>query len=108
MAAANETHTHQSLGFKTSTQFHRTKRLQMLPADFQMDFDNIPLARSKIIFIRLVNQGGTFSILDEVVKVGQRFRFQYVKAILETHPQRLKVYCNGRLIKSITFLLRTS
>lgn len=108
MNSANETHTHQNLGFKTSTQFRRTKRLRMLPADFHLDFDNIPLAVGKVIFIRLVNQAGSVSILDEVVKIGRRFRFQYVKAILKTHPQRLKLYCNGRLIKSITFLLRAS
>jgi transposase InsO family protein len=108
MTSANETHTHQCLGFKTSTQFRRTKRLRMLPANFHLDFDNLPLAVGKIIFVRLVNQAGSVSILDEVVKVGRRFHFQYVKAVLETHPQRLKVYCNGRLIKSITFLLRAS
>lgn len=108
MTSANETHTHQNLGFKTSTQFRRTKRLRMLPADFHLDFDHIPLAVGKVIFIRLVNQTGSVSILDEVVKIGRRFRFQYVKAVVETHPQRLKVYCNGRLIKSITFQLRAS
>lgn len=108
MTSVNETHTHQCLGFKTSTQFRRTKRLRMLPADFHLDFNNIPLAVGKVIFIRLVNQAGSVSILDEVVKIGRRFRFQYVKAVVETHPQRLKVYCNGRLIKSITFLLRAS
>ena len=108
MTSANEAHPHQCLGFKTSTQFRRTKRLRMLPADFQLDFDNIPLAVGKMIFIRLVNQTGNVSILDEVVKIGRRFRFQYVKAVVETHPQHLKVYCNGRLIKSITFRLRAS
>jgi len=108
MTSANETHTHQNLGFKTSTQFRRTKRVRMLPANFQLDLDNIPLTVGKIIFIRLVNHAGNVSILDEVVKVRRGFRFQYVKAVLETHPQRLKVYCNGRLIKSITFLLRAS
>lgn len=108
ITSVNETHTHQALGFKTPTQFRRTKRLRMLPANFNMDFNHIPVAVGKVIFIRMVNPTGGISILDEVVKVGRRYRYQYVKAVLETHPQRLKVYCTGRLIKSITFLLRTS
>jgi hypothetical protein len=108
LASINETHTHQVLGFKTSTQFRRTKRLRMLPANFQIDFDHIPVALGKIIIVRMVNPQGCVSILDETVKIGLRYRYQYVKAVVETHPQRLKVYCNGRLIKSITFKLRIS
>ena len=108
IASVNETHTHQSLGFKTSAQFRRTKRLRMLPTNFQIDFNLIPLAVGKITFIRMVDQSGSFSILDDVVKVQLRYRFQYVKVILQTHPQRLKVYCNGSLIKSLNFSLRNS
>ena len=108
LTAVNETHTHQALGFKTSAQFRRTRRLRRLPANFHLDFNHIPLAVGKILFIRLVNQAGTISILDEVVKVGRRYRYHYVKAVLQTHPQRLKLHCNGRLIKSITFLLRAA
>jgi len=104
--SVNETHTHQALGFKTSTQFRRARRLRMLPANFEIDFDHLPVAVGKILFIRRVNPKGNVSILDELVKIGMRYRYQFVKAVLETHPQRLKVYCNGRLLKSITFKLR--
>lgn len=108
LTSVNETHTHQALGFKTSAQFRRARRLRMLPANFEIDFDHLPVATGKIIFIRMVNPKGSISILDELVKIGVRYRYQFVKAVLETHPQRLKVYCNGRLIKSITFKLRIS
>ena len=104
--SVNETHTHQALGFKTSTQFRRARQLRMLPAKFEIDFDHLPVAVGKILFIRRVNPKGNVSILDELVKIGMRYRYQFVKAVLETHPQRLKVYCNGRLLKSITFKLR--
>jgi putative transposase len=108
LASVNEAHTHQSLGFKTSAQFRRTRRLRRLPANFEIDFDHLPVATGKVIFIRMVNLKGNVSILDELVKIGVRYRYQYIKAVLETQPQRLKVYCNGRLIKSITFKLRIS
>lgn len=108
LTATNEAHTHQALGFKTSAQFRRTQRLRRLPANFEIDFDHLPVAMGKIIFIRVVNPKGNISILDELVKIGIRHRYQFVKAVLETHPQRLKVYCNGRLLKTITFQLRIS
>jgi hypothetical protein len=104
----NQAHTHQSLGFKTSAQFRRTRRLRMLPANFEIDFNYLPVAIGKVIFIRMVNLIGNVSILDELVKIGVRYRYQYIKAVLETHPQRLKLYCNGRLIQSIAFKLRIS
>ena len=106
VAATNEQHVHQSLGFKTPAQFHRGKRLRKLPADFTIDFAKIPVTIGKVTFIRWVPVTGYIDILGESVKVGRRLRFHYVKVVLETHPQRMKVYCNGRLIKQCVFKLR--
>ncbi len=108
VAATNEQHVHQTLGFKTPAQFRRTKRLRMLPADFALDLKKIPVTMGKIVFIRWVLVTGYVDILGESVKVGRRYRYHYVKVILETHPQRLRVYCNGHLIKDCAFKLRIS
>lgn len=104
--ATNEQHVHQRLGFKTPTQFRRGKRLRRLPASFALDFDTIPVAVGKIMFLRWVPPLGYVDILGESIKVGRRYRHRYVKVIVETHPQRLKVYCDGRLIKQCPFKLR--
>jgi len=104
--ATNEQHVHQSLGFKTPAQFRRGKRLRQLPANFAIDFDKLPVTVGKITFIRWVLATGCIDILGESVNVGRRLRYHYVKVILETHPQRLRVYCNGRLIQQCTFKLR--
>jgi putative transposase len=106
LTATNEQHVHQSLGFKTPAQFRRGKRLRKLPANFTIDFAKIPVTVGKITFIRWVPVTGCIDILGESVKVGRRLRFHYVKVVLETHPQRMKVYCNGRLIKQRAFELR--
>jgi hypothetical protein len=106
VAATNEQHVHQSLGFKTPVQFRRGKRLRKLPADFTIDFTKIPVTIGKITFIRWVPVTGYIDLLGESVKIGRRLRFHYVKVVLETHPQRMKVYCNGRLIKQCMFKLR--
>ena len=106
VAATNVQHIHQSLGFRTPTQFRRGKRLRKLPANFAIDFHKIPVTVGKITFIRWVPVTGYIDILGESVKVGRRLRFHYVKVVLETHPQRIKVYCNGRLLKQCAFKLR--
>lgn len=106
LIAANEQHVHQALGFKTPMQFRRTKRLRRLPANFAIDLKKIPVAVGKILFLRWVGITGSVDVLGQSVKVGRRFRYHYVKVLLETHPQRLKIYCNARLIKSCEFKLR--
>lgn len=106
VTATNEQHVHQTLGFKTPAQFRRAKRVRRLPADFALDLNKIPVTVGKILFIRWVLVTGYVDILGESVKVGRRYRYHYVKVILETHPQHLRVYCNGRLIKDCAFKLR--
>lgn len=102
----NEQHVHQALGFKTPMQFRRTKRLRILPANFAIDLNKIPVSVGKIMLIRWVGITGCVDVLGQSIKVGRRYRYHYVKVLLETHPQRLRIYCNARLIKSCEFKLR--
>ena len=108
LLAVNDQHIHQSLGFRTPTQYRRSKRIQKLPAHFSLDLKHIPVAAGKITFIRWVPAHGYVDVLGESLKVGRRLRFHYVKITVETHTQRLKVYHNGRLIKQCGFKLRIS
>jgi len=103
---ANEQHVHQALCFKTSAQFRQGKCLRRLPANFIIDFDQIPVSIGKITLIRWVPPTGYVDVLGESVKIGRRFRYHYVKVLLETQPQRLRIYCNGRLIADRLFELR--
>ncbi len=101
----NEQHVHQHLGFKTPLQFRRSKRLRKLPANFTMNFHQIPVAQGKIMFIRWIPVHGCVDILGESVKIGRRYRFQYVKVRLDTSSQILRAYMNRRFIKQIRFQL---
>jgi hypothetical protein len=78
LTAANEQHIHQALGFKTPMQFRRTKRLRMLPANFVIDLNKIPVSVGKIMLIRWVGVTRFVDILGQSVKVGRRFRYHYV------------------------------
>jgi hypothetical protein len=106
--ATNEQHVHQHLGFKTPAQFRRSKRLRKVPANFTLDFTKIPVSAGKMVFIRWISTNGRVDILGKSVKVGRRYRFQYVKVVLNTLKPVLHVYLNGRRIKQIPFKLRSA
>lgn len=105
MTTVNEQHVHPQLGYKTPAQYRRTKRLRVLPANFSLDDQKLPLCVGKVTFIRLVSAEGHINILEQKFKVGKRLKFQYVKATLYTQHQLLKVYLKGRLVKQFKYQL---
>ncbi len=106
--AANEQHVHQALGYQTVAQYRRRKRLCRLPAKCTLHTEQIPVAAGKVLFLRWVGTHGSIDVLGESVKVGRRLHYQYVKAVLNTRTQTLRLYCNGRLVKQLNFKLRIS
>jgi transposase InsO family protein len=106
MATTNEQQVRPALGFKTTAQYRRSKRLRKLPAKFALDTDHLPLAAGKVTFIRLVSADGAIDVLEQDFQVGKRLKFQWVKATLDTQLQKLKVYHNGHLLKSFAYPLR--
>lgn len=106
METTNEQQVRPALGFKTAAQYRRSKRLRKLPARFSLDTNHLPVASGKVTFIRLVAAAGTIDVLEQVFKVGKRLKFQWVKAVLDTQLQKLKVYHQGHLIKSFAYPLR--
>jgi transposase InsO family protein len=105
MTTVNEQHVHPQLGYKTPAQYRRTKRLRVLPANFSLDGQKIPICVGKVTFIRLVSAEGNINILEQRFKVGKRLKFQYVKATLYTQYQTLKIYHKGRLVKQFDYEL---
>jgi putative transposase len=106
MTSVNEQHVHLQLGYRTPAKHRRSQRLRKLPADFAIDSHALPIAAGKITFVRRVSAQGTINILGEPLKVGKRWKFQYVRATLSTEAQRVRVYHNGRLIKQPSYRLR--
>lgn len=101
----NAQHVHPQLGYKTPTQYRKSKRLRILPANFKLEGSKLPISIGKVTFIRLVSASGTIRILGQSFKVGKRIKFQYVKATLFTRYPTLKVYHKGRLIKQFDYQL---
>lgn len=105
MTTVNEHHVHAHLRQKTATAYRRGKALRKLPADCQLHHEKLPIAVGKVSFIRLVHATGTVKVLEQQFKVGRRLKFQYIKAMLYTKEQVLKIYHKGRLVKQFEYKL---
>ena len=99
MTTVNEKHVQVRLGQSTIAQYRRSKRLRKLPAHFDLDLDSLPISEGRVLFIRQVSSRGTITLLSQTFKVGKRFKYTYVKAILDTRRQRLIVYAARKAIK---------
>ena len=106
ITSVNEQHVHAQLGYQTPAKYRRGQCLRKLHADFTVDSHPLPIAVGKISFIRLVSAHGEINILGEPLRVGKRWKFQYVRATIATETQRVKIYHNGRLLKQLRYQLR--
>jgi hypothetical protein len=64
---------------------------RILPKDFTIDVDRLPLVTGKIHFIRVVDSRGEISVLNEYFNVGKEYTGEYVWATIETRKQTLIV-----------------
>ncbi len=65
---------------------------RMLPEDFMIDVNNLPLVTGKIHFIRVVDSRGKINVLNEYFEVGKEYTEEYVWATIETMEQTFTVY----------------
>jgi putative transposase len=84
-----------------------------LPNTFRFDHDvRLPITTGLIHFIRLVNDEGMVSILNEQFTVGSKYSFEYVWAVLNTRDETLSFYYKAtketpkELIKTERYKLR--
>jgi hypothetical protein len=64
---------------------------RMLPDDFAINVNHLPMVAGKIHFIRVVDYEGRISVLDEYFDVGKEYIDEYVWATIETDNQVLIV-----------------
>ena len=104
--AVNTQHVHEALGFKTSQQYRRGKKIKRLSPDFADHKDSSPICAGRLSFIRQVRPSGLITILHERFKVGKRFKGQFVNATIFTKQEKLKIYFRGRIVKQWSYKLR--
>jgi transposase InsO family protein len=97
--AVNTQHPQPQLGGVTSAQHRRHQKLQMLPQQFEVPLEQLPIAVGRITFIRTISPHGNLHVLGLSFKVGRRLKGQYVKATLDTKHGTLTVYHEGHVLK---------
>ncbi len=95
----NTQHVHRRLGGLTPAQHRRQLKLQLLPAQFVVPTELLPIAAGRVSFIRMVTAQGTIPLLSQSFWIGKRLKGQYVKAILDTARAQLTVYFKGHILK---------
>jgi len=95
----NSQHVHQRLGGLTPLQYRKRLKLQLLPQNFKVPTDRLPIAEGRVTFIRMVSANGNIHLLGLTFNVGKRLKGQYVKVVLDTKRAQLTVYSKGRITK---------
>jgi hypothetical protein len=99
-------HIHPDLAGRTTAQVRQHGALRYLPTTFKQHVGDLPIAVGKVLFIRRVRPSGCITVLKVNLKVGKRWRGQYVKAILHTRTQTVSVYHGNKRIKQLAYPLR--
>lgn len=73
---------------------------RMLPDDFTVDVNSLPLVTGKVHFIRLVGSDGRIAVLNEHFNVGSEYIGEYVWATIETRKQTLTVFYKDEELKN--------
>jgi putative transposase len=103
----NTQHVHRRLGGLTPAQYRRRLKLQVLPAQFVVPTELLPIAAGRVTFIRLVTPHGNIHLLSQTFWIGKRLKGQYVKAVLDSAHSQLTVYVQGRVFKRWPYKLLT-
>jgi len=85
---------------KFSKQYYKYKGYtrRILPAGFTFDAsEELPITRGRIHFVRLVDEKGYITILNEEFYINKALSYEYVWTILNTRKQELNVYYQAAL-----------
>jgi putative transposase len=104
-ASINTTHRLPALDGKTPNEFAAKASLHFLRSGYDWRKRNLLLVKGKVTFIRLVRKSGRITLTgDDKFLVGKRYKWQYVRAIVNVQKKQLDFYGMGKLIKSLAYL----
>jgi putative transposase len=95
----NTQQVHRRLGGLTPAQYRRRLKLQLLPAQFVVPTELLPIAAGRVTFIRMVTRHGNIHLLSQTFWMGKRLKGRYIKTVLDTAHGYLTTYVQGRIFK---------
>ena len=100
----NTTHRLPALDGKTPQEFAAHARVRYPPAHYDWRRRNLQLVKGKVIFIRFVRKSGRITVsANDKFMIGEKYKWQYVLAVVDVAKKRLNILCQGKHIKSFDY-----
>lgn len=100
----NATHRLPALDGKTPNEFAANASLHFLRSGYDWRKRNLQLVKGKVTFIRLVRKSGKITLTaDDKFLVGKKYKWQYVRAVVNVQQKQLDFYAMDELIKSVAY-----
>jgi IS30 family transposase len=100
----NTMHRLPALEGKTPQEFAAHARLRYPPPNYDWRTRDLQLVKGKVTFIRFVRKSGRITLsANDKFMIGNKYRWQYVMAVLEVAKKKLSIFWQGRPIKSFNY-----
>jgi IS30 family transposase len=100
----NTTHRLPALQGKTPQEFAAHARLRYPPAPYDWRTRNLQLVKGKVMFIRFVRKSGRITVTaNDKFLIGEKYKWQYVMAVVDVAQKRLRVICQGKQVRSFDY-----
>ena len=100
----NTTHRLPALQGKTPQEFAAKARLRYPPTQYDWRRRNLQLVKGKVTFIRFVRKSGRITVsANDKFMIGERYKWQYVMAVVDVARKRLNILWQGKCIKSFDY-----
>jgi len=100
----NTTHRLPALQGKTPQEFAARARLRYPPANYDWRTRDLRLLKGNVTFIRFVRKSGRITVAaNDKFLIGEKYKWQYVLAVVDVAKKRLNILCQGKHIKSFDY-----
>jgi len=100
----NTSHRLPALQGKTPQEFAAHANIRYPPLHYDWRTRNLQLVKGKVTFIRLVRKSGRITVTaNDKFMIGEKYKWQYVMAVVDVAKKRLNIICQGRHIKSFDY-----
>ncbi len=101
--ACNTRHPHPALDYRTAMEYRLQHSVRLLPPDFQLPDLKARPQEGTISFIRLIRKSGRITLLQDKFDIDPALKWEFVYASIIIHEQKLKIWHQGKLIKTFDY-----
>jgi putative transposase len=100
----NTTHRLPALQGKTPQEFTAKTRLRYPPSHYDWRKRDLRLLKGNVTFIRFIRKSGRITVTaNDKFMIGEKYKWQYVLAVVDVAKQRLNIIWQGKHLKSFDY-----